>query len=128
EALPLVELEVSQGGRTTTFSIGQVDFLVGTVPGCDLRVPGTDLAAVLFLLARHPGGVSLRKLAPTQTVVVNGQTVTRAELGHGDRITVGTMDLLVRIKSMPTRQPAMERNPDALEPASAARRPEQILK
>ncbi|HWY88543.1 MAG TPA: hypothetical protein VNX28_17660, partial [Gemmataceae bacterium] len=98
ESLPTIELEVSHGGRSTTYTLSHVDFLVGTVPGCDLRVPGTDLPAVLCLLARHPGGVALRKLAPTQLILVNGQTSARADLGDGDRVTLGAMDLFVRVK------------------------------
>ncbi len=54
-------------------------FLIGTVPGCDLRVPGGDLPAGACLLARIPEGLTLRKLAPTQIILVNGKTATRAE-------------------------------------------------
>src|SRR5262249_20626661 len=73
------------------------DFLIGTVPGCDLRVPGADLPAVLCLLAKYPGGLRLRKLTATQVVLVNGQTVSQVELNEGDRITLGAVDLIVHI-------------------------------
>ena len=64
DALPEVMLEFHQGAkRTAEFPVAHVDFLIGTVPGCDLRVSGTELPAVLCLLARRPGGLSLRKLA-----------------------------------------------------------------
>ena len=39
-ALPSVRLEVSQGGRSVPYRFDQVDFLIGAVAGCDLRVPG----------------------------------------------------------------------------------------
>src|SRR5207245_2331060 len=60
---------------------------------------------VLCLLARRPGGLSLRKLAPTQVILVNGQTATRAELGDGDRLTLGAMDVFVHVKNV-VREPA----------------------
>lgn len=98
DALPNVELEVRHGGRSTLFVLSHVDFLIGTVPGCDLRVPGADLPPVLCLLARRPGGLALRKLAPTQLLLVNGATVSHANLADGDRVTLGAMDIFVRVK------------------------------
>src|SRR5262249_18373170 len=97
--LPSVELETRHGGRTANYTLSHVDFLVGTVPGCDLRVPGAELPAVLCLLARRPDGVSFRKLAPTTPILVNGQAATHAMLGDGDRVTLGAFDLFVRVKS-----------------------------
>lgn len=106
-ALPEVQLEVRQGSRAAPYSFSHVDFLIGTVPGCDLRVPGADLPAVLCILARHPGGVKLRKLAPTQLLLVNGNTVSSAELVDGDRITLGAIDLYVHLQ-MPEKAPSPE--------------------
>ncbi len=98
DALPEVMLEFHQGAkRTAEFPVAHVDFLIGTVPGCDLRVSGTELPAVLCLLARRPGGLSLRKLAPTQVVLVNGKTAMQADLKDGDRITVGASDIFVHV-------------------------------
>src|SRR5437879_11268493 len=105
--LPEVELEVRHGGRKTPYPFRQVAFLIGTVPGCDLRVPGADLPPVLCLLARSPAGLSLRKLAPTQLILVNGQTATHAGLGDGDRITMGAMDLFVRVKNVAVSFPVL---------------------
>src|SRR5207249_530164 len=50
------------------------------------------------LIARRPGGVSLRKLAPTQAVLVNGRPVTGAGLSHGDRIALASVELVVHIQ------------------------------
>lgn len=96
-SLPAVRLDVSQGGRSVPYLFEQVDFLIGAVAGCDLRAPGADLPAVLCLLARHPAGVSLRRLAPTQVLLLNGAPVSRAELKTGDRITVGALDIHLTI-------------------------------
>src|SRR5262249_28499009 len=73
EAMPGVRLEVRQGkGPATSYAVSEAGFVIGSVPGCDLRVPGKDLPAVLCLIARQPGRAILRKLAPTQAVLLNG--------------------------------------------------------
>ncbi len=113
--LPGVDLEVRHGSaHGATYALDGVDFLIGTVPGCDLRVvasltPGPSArasaaprttgenAAVLCLIARHPGGATLRRLAPTHPVLVNGKNVAQAELVDGDRVQVGLVEIQIRI-------------------------------
>src|SRR6516225_7554556 len=98
-SLPEVRLELRQGkGRTTAYTVSDLGFLIGTAPGCDLRVPGAGLPAVLCLLSRSSSGVTFRKLAPTQAILINGQTVGQAQLNDGDRVTVGAVDLFVHIQ------------------------------
>ncbi len=97
DLLPEVQLEVRTGGtRSATYALGDVDFLIGGVTGCDLRL-GADAPGVICLLARHPSGVTLRKLAPTQPVFVNGQAVSHRELTHGDRVQLGAVEIHVHI-------------------------------
>src|SRR5262245_5623652 len=96
-ALPSVQLEVRQGNaRSAKFTLDAVDFLAGSVPGCDLRV-AAEGAAVFCLIARHPTGATLRKLAPTQAILVNGQNVSQHELADGDRVQLGTIEIRCRI-------------------------------
>jgi chromosome segregation ATPase len=96
--LPDVTLEVRQGtGRSASYPLGTLDFLIGTVPGCDLRLAGSDSPAVLCLLARHAQGIAIRKLAPTQTILVNGRSVSSMELAHGDRITIGGVEITLQV-------------------------------
>src|SRR5690348_8453285 len=90
---PIVRLEARGGGRSTVYEVGDGGFLVGSVPGCDLRLPGSSLPPVLCLIARHPNGASLRRLAPVQPIVVNGQSVGAAYLANGDRINLGSVEL-----------------------------------
>lgn len=116
-ALPAVRLEVSQGGRTVPYLFDQVDFLIGAVAGCDLRVPGSDLPAVLCLLARHPDGVRLRRLAPTQVLLLNGQPASRAELKTGDRLTVGVLDITIHVEPLATASKSTD-DGDFVEPLS----------
>jgi hypothetical protein len=121
--LPEVVLEVRQGaGRQVTYTLKTIDFLIGTVPGCDLRVPGTDLPALLCLLARYPGGVSLRKMAPLQVLLLNGATATSTDLADGDRLTIGTVDIALRIKEvqLPAAASAAPAVPPAVEVSAGA--------
>src|SRR5581483_8868971 len=60
-----LRLEVLRGsGRPIEFDVTDA-FLIGSVPGCDLRLPGTGLPPVICLIAPSADGILLRKLAPT---------------------------------------------------------------
>lgn len=97
DLLPDVQLQVRQGGtRAATYPLDGIDFLIGAVSGCDLRVAG-EAPGVLCLFARHPAGLSVRKLAPTQTLTVNGEASSQCDLNDGDRVQIGTLEIQVRI-------------------------------
>ncbi len=97
-ALPTARLEVRPvNGRPTVYEVGDGGFLIGTVPGCDLRLPGSNLPPVLCLIARHAGGASLRKLAPIQALTVNGKAVNSTALNNGDRIGLGLVEIAVAL-------------------------------
>ncbi len=94
--LPEVRLEVRQGSaRPLLYEVTDVAFLIGSVSGCDLRVPGADLPPVICMIMRRCGSVAIRRLAPTQPLHVNGQPLSSHSLSDGDRITVGTLELIV---------------------------------
>src|SRR5437764_2125514 len=100
--LPSVRLEVRAGtARPTVYEVGDGGFLIGSVPGCDLRLPGANLAPVLCLIARQDGGASLRKLAPVQPISVNGRAVSSTYLADGDRVTLAGVELVVGITPNP---------------------------
>src|SRR6516164_10058115 len=106
ERLPDVHLEVRQGGmRPALYALSEIDFLIGSATGCDLRI-SADAPSVLCLLARHPAGVSLRKLAPTQAILVNGQSVSQRELADGDRVQIGLLAIHVRIAPVRAAAPS----------------------
>lgn len=93
-----VRLEVRVGNaRPTLYEVGDGGFLIGSVPGCDLRLPGTNLPPVICLIARHANGASLRKLAPVQPVTVNGQAVSATYLADGDRVAIGQLEVSVSL-------------------------------
>jgi hypothetical protein len=98
---------VRQGtARSVVHEVSELGFLIGTVPGCDLRLSGADLPPVICLITRHAGGASLRKLVPTQPVAINGRAATNGPLANGDRVTLGAVELLVQIAAPP--EPAGE--------------------
>ncbi len=99
-ALPTVRLEVRNGSaRPALHEVSDIGFLIGSVPGCDLRLPGADLPPVICLISRRPGGASIRKLVPTQPLLVNGRSVATSVLNHGDCVTLGTVELVVQVQS-----------------------------
>src|SRR5229473_2413568 len=108
EALPLpeVRLEMRHGSAPpVSFEMFDGGFLIGTAPGCDVRLPAADLAPVLCLITRTAGGVGIRKLVPTAPV-----------LADGDRLGIGQVELSVSVQIPPELQKFREQNGDALFP------------
>ena len=113
-SLPGVRLEVrSAGGRPIVYEVGDGGFLIGGVPGCDLRLPGGNVAPVVCLIARHARGASLRKLAPVQPIAVNGRNVSSTYLNNGDRITLGPVEVAVSFAAGAPSSPEGEADPAA---------------
>jgi chromosome segregation ATPase len=138
--IPLAGVRLEQrhaSGRVLSHEVTDVGFLIGSVPGCDLRLPGAELPPVMCLITRHVQGASVRKLVPTYPILVNGETVTSGLLRHGDRLTLGAVDLSVQIQE-PIAQvsgsaekkkhsEAGQRPAPAAEPAGERRQDSQAL-
>ncbi len=109
---PGVRLEVRLGtARPVAYEVPEAGFLIGSVPGCDLRLPGTNLPPVLCLIAPGPDGVHLRRLALTQQVLLNGRPVAQGLLKDQDRLAVGGADILVGVSlAKPAGAPAGKRD------------------
>ena len=91
--LPIVRLEIASAqGRAAVHEVSDVGFLVGAVPGCDLRLPGIGLPPVCCLIVRAAVGAWLRRLVPTQPIHVNGEPVASQLLKDGDRIRIGGVE------------------------------------
>src|SRR5262249_50511399 len=98
DAAPEVRLELPAGSaRPTVYDVHGGEFLIGSVTGCDLRIPGAKLPPVLAVITRHADGVRLRKLAPTAPVQLNGRPVHHADLQHGDTISLGPVTIAGRV-------------------------------
>jgi hypothetical protein len=106
--LPDVRLELRHGNsRPLLYEVFGTEFLIGTVPGCDLRLPGSDLPPVLCLVSRRQDGVGIRKLAPTYPIEINGKSLAKSRLNNGDQITLGPVNLLIHI-APPNGNPDLE--------------------
>jgi hypothetical protein len=106
---PAVRLEVrAGGGRPTVYEVGDDGFLIGGVPGCDLRLPGANPSPVLCLISRNACGAALRRLAPVQLIAVNGRPVSSAALNDGDRITLGLAEVVVSVAPSAEPPPGLD--------------------
>lgn len=96
-----MRVEVRHGASPpVAFDVVGEEFLIGSVPGCDLRLPGAGLPPNICLIRRGPEGVRLRKLAPALPILLNGSPISpagQAELRHGDIVTIGPVDLHVAV-------------------------------
>src|SRR5262245_43892492 len=87
---PTLRLELRRGdGPSTAYEFQQESVVLGTVSGCDLRLPGSDLPPLLCILTRRPDGLHLRKLAPALALLVNGQPRSEGRLADNDRLEIG---------------------------------------
>lgn len=97
--MPLVRIELRhRGARPIVHEIAGEEFLIGSVPGCDLRIPGANLPPIVAQIIRRHDGVRIRKLAPAQPILLNGQPLAaQATLAHGDVLHIGTVELHVHL-------------------------------
>jgi hypothetical protein len=104
-----MRVEVRHGAAPPVgFDILGDEFVVGSVPGCDLRIPGANLPASVCSIRRNRDGATLRKLAPALPILLNGTPLPPtgdSPLAHGDVISVGAVDLHVSIP-FPMPEPA----------------------
>jgi len=74
--------------------LGEAPVTVGSDERCDVRPAADELAAVHVALVPTPEGHTVRKITRTRSLVVNDAEVARQALRHGDRITLGELELL----------------------------------
>ncbi|MGH9640268.1 MAG: hypothetical protein ACRD3Y_09420, partial [Bryobacteraceae bacterium] len=99
-ALATVRLEVRSGlGRATTYEVGDGGFLIGSVPGCDLRLPGSNLPPIICVIGRSAVTASLRRLAPVLPILVNGKAVAAAYLHDGDSLSIGPIEIVLNVQA-----------------------------
>jgi chromosome segregation ATPase len=97
-----VRLEVRLGSSpASTFEVGDGGFLIGSVPGCDLRLPGTGLPPVICLIHKQIGGASFRKLAPVLPITLNGRPASSSFLADGDRLAMAGVEVTVQLAGGP---------------------------
>src|SRR5205823_3389992 len=98
-----VRIELRNGsGRPLIHEIAGGEFVIGSVPGCDLRLTGANLPALICVITRQADSVHARKLAATLPLLHNGQPFSSAELQSGDLLSLGPMTILVAIERAQT--------------------------
>lgn len=85
------------GSRPSVHEVTAAEFLLGSVAGCDLVIPGDELPPVLGVVTRTPDGVRLRKLAPNLKLLLNGKAIHHAPLTDGDTIAIGPAEIKVHV-------------------------------
>jgi hypothetical protein len=97
---PTVRLELRNGnGRPTIYHVAGSEFLIGSVAGCDLKLSGANLPALVCVLTRQANGVFVRKLATTLPLLHNGEPFMAKKLATGDLLSLGPMTILAAIES-----------------------------
>src|SRR5947209_4062145 len=101
-----VELEVRQRGvKPRKYSVPEAGFLIGSVAGCDLRVPGKDLPPVICMISATASGAELRRLAPMHPIQINGNSKAKGGLQHGDKLVLGEVEIEIHITALRTPAP-----------------------
>jgi chromosome segregation ATPase len=108
--LPRVRLEVrTAAGRVLTYDFGADEFLVGSAPGCDVRLPaGAPPVAVQF--ARKPDGARLRRVAAGLPVLLNGAPLpagTTTPLHDADSVTVAGLTITAHVRAATPPAPVL---------------------
>ena len=111
-ALATVRLEVRSGlGRATTYEVGDGGFLIGSVPGCDLRLPGANLPPIICVIGRSCDAAYLRRLAPVLPILVNGEAVAAASLKDGDTLRIGPIEIVLSVQPANQARPLPSEEP-----------------
>ncbi len=89
---PLARLTVSpsdQPADPTILQLNREPLTVGSSPGCDLVLPGNDVAARQLRIWYRQGKFMLHAISPRISVSIAGKSVYWAVLEDGDEIEVG---------------------------------------
>lgn len=77
--------------------------VIGRQTGCHLRIPASDVSRQHCEVLLKGEQISLRDLGSANGTYVNNERVEQAELHAGDMLTVGSVNLLVRVDGKPAR-------------------------
>jgi len=100
------------------FDVAGDEFVIGSIPSSDLRLPGANLPPQVCAIQRTPEGARLRKLAPALPILLNGSPLAptaNATLKNGDIVSVGPVDLHISMGlgvALPDARPVDPVRPD----------------
>jgi len=90
----LALLMIERGDQIDTIPLGKEETVLGSDPGCQVRIAGDRIEARHCRLLYQDGGYVLQRLQETGAVVVNGTLVSEQRLKDGDEIQIGATNLV----------------------------------
>lgn len=101
-AAPILLLEIARGDtRHPVRPVTTDRFLIGASAACDLRLGGESVPPLHSLIVREPdGGFRWEKVSGTATLFCNGRLVDTHQLREGDRVRIGPVEFLVRLRAV----------------------------
>jgi predicted component of type VI protein secretion system len=111
--LPQVELQILRGrARNRLRRIEVPVFLIGSARDCDLVLADADFPEVHTYLYVNRGGVSVRRIAESSPLKVDGREVQSATIVDGQKLQIGRYEFAVRIdRPLKLRTPDEESQP-----------------
>jgi hypothetical protein len=107
--LPQARLEILRGqAREKVRDIGGPVYLIGRSPHCDLTLGDPQFPDVHSYLFLTEQGVSLRRVAPTPEITIDGRSIQSGELFDGDRLRTGPYEFRLRVQEAWTSDLAAE--------------------
>jgi hypothetical protein len=98
-----VRLDVRFGtGKLTTFTVDNSEFLVGGSTGCDFRLPGSNVPALIGVIRKRFSEILFERSDPAFPVLLNGRMLlvnAPESLRHGDRLAIGSADVTIVVGS-----------------------------
>jgi hypothetical protein len=92
------------------------DMVIGSGRRCDLRLRDDGVRRNHAVIEHFSSGFSIRAVSERGEVYVNGEQTTHRTMLPGDRILIGSVELVVEATDAP-----IVRVPDAVEPARPSR-------
>jgi len=81
---------LSGGTAGAEVSLDRAQITLGRGPGVDLAFDDPAMSRQHAVIEYAGGGFRVRDLGSTNGIQVNDEPVQAAELGHGDRVTIGS--------------------------------------
>lgn len=113
----------SESGDSISHDLVEETYTIGRAPENSIRLEDTSVSgrhAEIVVVAQN---CYLKDLGSTNGTIVNGQTVTEAQLRAGDRVRFGKVEACYECESVAAAQPLPQMEEVAVQPAESSARP-----
>lgn len=91
----------SQAGQVISFR--RLPFVIGSEPGCHLRVTSAAISPRHCVLQAGPGGIVIKDLGSTSGTWIDGVRIeSSTSIGDGDELRIGALTLAIRVEALAT--------------------------